>query len=73
MGERNQENVKQESLEDIFDPVIGEMTEQELGDIAPLSSDKLLLAEKRRRAEQRLEERRMRDELGCYDMDFDDF
>ena len=73
MGERNQENIKQESLEDIFEPIIGEMTEQELADIGPVSSDKLRLAEKRRRAEQRLEERRMRDELGCYDLDFDDF
>ena len=72
MGEGNQEAVKQDNLEDMFEPHMGEITEQELADMAPVSSEKLRLAEKRRRAEQRLEERRLRDELGCYDMDFDD-
>ena len=36
-------------------------------------SEKQRLAAKRRRAEQRLEERRLRDELGDYDLHLDDF
>lgn len=72
MGERNQEAAKQEKLEELFEPLIGEMAEQELAEMAPISSEKLRIAEKRRRAEQRLEEKRLRDELGCYDIDFED-
>ena len=35
-------------------------------------SEKQQLAEKRRRAELRMEERRLRDEIGYYDLSFDD-
>ena len=73
MGERNQEPTTPEPVEDIFEPVLGEMSEEELEDMAPISNNKRLLAEKRRRAEQRLEEKRLRDELGYYDLELDDF
>ena len=72
MGERNQEPATTETLDDIFEPGLGELSEEELRDLVPISSDKQRLAEKRRRAEQRLEERRLRDELGDYDLELDD-
>jgi hypothetical protein len=71
MGERSQETASSESLDDLFDPIIGELTEEEISQVAPVSSEKQRLAEKRRRAEQRLEERRLRDELGYYDLELD--
>jgi hypothetical protein len=73
MGARNQEQTPSEPLEDIFEPALGELSDEEFADLAPLSSQKQRLAEKRRRAEQRLEERRLRDELGYYDLELDDF
>ena len=73
MGERNQETASSEPLDDLFEPVIGELSEEELRDVAPVSSEKQRLAEKRRRAEQRLEEKRLRDELGYYDLELDDY
>lgn len=73
MGERNQEPVTSEPLEDIFEPALGEMSDEEFAELAPVSSEKQRLAEKRRRAEQRLEEKRLRDELGYYDLELDDF
>ena len=73
MGERNQESAAPEALEDIFEPSLGDMSDEDFEEIAPVSSQKRLLAEKRRRAEQRLEERRLRDELGYYDLELDDF
>lgn len=73
MGERNQEPAQPEPLEDIFEPALGEMSDEEFEELAPASSGKHRLAEKRRRAEQRLEEKRLRDELGYYDLDLDDF
>jgi hypothetical protein len=39
--------------------------------IAPLSSDKQQLVQRRRLAEQQLEEKRLRDELGDYDLQMD--
>ena len=73
MGERNQEPAKTEPLEDLFEPNIGELSEEEFQELVPLSSEKQRLAEKRRRAEQRLEEKRLREELGDYDLELDDF
>ena len=72
MGERNQEPATTETLDDIFEPGLGELSEEELRELLPISSDKQRLAEKRRRAEQRLEEKRLRDELGDYDLELDD-
>ena len=72
MGERNKEPATTETLDDIFEPGLGELSEEELRELLPISSDKQRLAEKRRRAEQRLEERRLRDELGDYDLELDD-
>ena len=73
MGERNQEPATSETLEDIFEPVIGDLLDEEFQGLAPASSEKQRLAQKRRRAEQRLEEKRLRDELGYYDLELDDF
>ena len=73
MGERNQEPVTTEVLDDIFEPGLGELSEQDLHELASISSTRQCLAEKRRRAERRLEEIRLRDELGDYDLELDDF
>jgi len=73
MGERNQEPATTETLDDIFEPGLGELSEEELRELVPMSSEKQRLAEKRRRAEQRLEEKRLRDELGDYDLELDDY
>ena len=73
MGERNQEPATTEVIDDIFEPGLGELTEQDLRELTSIPSVKQCLAEKRRRAEQRLEEKRLRDELGDYDLELDDF
>ena len=72
MGEQNQETAAPEALEDLFEPLIGDMAEDGLSELVPLSSEKQLLVQKRRLAEQRLEEKRLRDELGDYDLHLDD-
>ncbi|MFK8048515.1 MAG: PA3496 family putative envelope integrity protein [Halioglobus sp.] len=71
MGERNQEPASAEPLEDVFEPALGELIDEEFEELMPVSSEKQCLADKRRRAEKRLEEKRLRDEIGCYDLDFD--
>ena len=71
MGERNQEPSAAETLDDLFEPAIGDISEDMLKDLVPLSSEKQRLVQKRRLAEQRLEEKRLRDELGDYDLQLD--
>ena len=71
MGERNQEPITAELLDDVFEPAFGELIDEEFEKLMPVSSEKQCLADKRRRAEHRLEEKRLRDEIGYYDLDFD--
>ena len=72
MGDHNQESAP-ESVEELFEPVIGEFSEEAYEGLSTVSSEKQRLAEKRRRVEQRLEEARLREELGDYDLEFDDY
>jgi len=72
MGERTQEPVNNEQLDDVFEPMLDDLTDDEFEELTPLASSKKPLAEKRRKAELRLEEKRLRDELGFYDLEFDD-
>jgi hypothetical protein len=73
MDEQNQEPVTPESLDDIFEPSLGELIDEEFDEVVAVSHKTQCLAERRRRAEQRLEDRRLRDEIGYYDIDLDDF
>lgn len=72
MGERKQEPSTSDSIEDLFEPGIGDVSEEMLEELVPLSTEKQRLVEKRRLAEQRLEERRLREELGDYELHLDD-
>ncbi len=73
MGERSQESSSSDSLDDMFEPIFSDMSEDDIDPLPTASTDKQRLAEKRRRAEQRLEERRLREELGYYDLELGDF
>jgi len=72
MGERNQETTA-DPLDDLFEPALGDLSEELMQDMEPLSTEKQRLVAKRRLAEQRLEEKRLREELGDYDLELDDF
>ena len=52
--------------------MLDDLADDEFEELTPLASSKKRLAEKRRKAELRLEEKRLRDELGFYDLEFDD-
>ncbi len=73
MGEQSQEHVSADPLDDVFEPGITDLVDEDLVELLPPSSLRQSLTEKRRRAEQRLEQRRLRDELGDYDLELDDF
>ena len=72
MGERDRTVVAEDSAEELFEPGLGELSEEDFGslDFAEAVTEKALKAAKRRRAEERLEMLRLREELGDYDLDF---
>ena len=74
MGERDRSVVTEDSAEDMFEPGLGELSEDDFEslDFAEAVTEKALKAAKRRRAEARLEILRLREELGDYDFDFGD-
>jgi hypothetical protein len=73
MSEANREPTLQEPLEDLFEPSAADFSEEIMQDMTPLSSEKQRLVQRRRMAEQRLEDKRLRDELGDYDLELDDY
>jgi hypothetical protein len=47
MGERNQEPVTAEPLDDMFEPALGELIDEEFEELIPVSSERRCLADKR--------------------------
>ena len=72
MGDHTQESTL-DGDEDLFEPVIGDFSDEAYEGLSAMPSEKQRLADKRRRAERRLEELRLREELGDYDLEFDDY
>jgi len=72
MGERDTTVATEGPSEELFDPALGALEDDdfEAMDFAEAVTEKALKAEKRRRAEERLEMLRLREELGDYDLDF---
>lgn len=73
MTERRQDTAGNDGLDDIFEPALIDMADDDFDEVGSVSTEKQRLAAKRRRAEQRLEQRRLREELGYYDLELDDF
>ncbi len=72
MGERDKTVFADDPAEDVFEPDLGELNDEqfEAVDFAESVTEKALKAAKRRRAEERLEVLKLREELGEYDLDF---
>ena len=72
MGERDKTVFADDPAEDVFEPDHGELNDEqfEAVDFAESVTEKALKAAKRRRAEERLEVLKLREELGEYDLDF---
>ena len=72
MGERDRTVVADDSTDDVFEPDLSELSDEQFEsiDFAESVTEKALKAAKRRRAEERLEVLRLREELGEYDLDF---
>ena len=72
MGEREQA-ADLDGNEDGFEPIAGDYDGDDFEPLEAFSSQKQRLAAMRRRAERRLEEKRLREELGDYDLELDDY
>ena len=74
MSERTQTRDNDDGDDELYDSMLSDFGDEEFEDLdGPVAlNEKVSLAAKRRRAEQRLEALRLREELGDYDFDFDD-
>ena len=72
MGQDNKEPGLSESVDEFFEPMLGDGIEETYDDDAPLGGSKTRIAALRRRAEERLEEKRMQQELDYIDLDWDE-
>lgn len=72
MGERETAVANEGPTDELFDPALGELEGEDFDAMgfAEAVTEMALKAEKRRRAEERLEMLRLREELGDYDLDF---
>ena len=74
MQGRDQDSSELSLTDDVVDSIVSDIDEAALDEIeknTPTLSDSARLAEKRRRAEDILERRRLREELGDDDFNFD--
>ena len=72
MGQPKSEPSASEGIDDFFEPMLSETIEEDLDDGSVHLPGKSRLAELRRRAEQRMEDKRMREELDYLDLDWKD-
>jgi len=72
MGEREQA-AGLDGNDDGFESLVGDCDNDDFEPLEAFSSQKQRLAAMRRRAERRLEEKRLREELGDYDLVLDDY
>jgi len=72
MGEREQA-ASLDGNDDGIEPLVGDYDNDAFEPPEAFSSQKQRLAAMRRRAERRLEEKRLREELGDYDLVLDDY
>ncbi len=73
MGEKKSNAVTEEAADNFFEAT-GELSDEHLDslDFSEAVTEKALKAATRRRAEERLEVFRLREELGDYDLEFDE-
>jgi hypothetical protein len=72
MGQRNSEPSVSDSIDEFFDPILSDAIDEVDEAEEPRARGKHHLAALRRRAEEKLEERRMREELGYIDLDWEE-
>jgi len=72
MGQRNTESSISDSIDEFFEPMLGDAIDDLEDDDTPVTPGKSRLAELRRRAELRLEAKRMREELDYLELDWED-
>jgi hypothetical protein len=72
MGQRNSESSISDSIDEFFEPMLGDAIDDMEDEDAPVTPSRSRLAELRRRAELRLEAKRMREELDYLELDWED-
>ena len=69
MGRQDSESSAAEDIDEFFEPVLGDNFEEVYDSVSPSSPKQQRLADMRRRAEERLEKKRLQEELGYFDLE----
>jgi hypothetical protein len=72
MGQRTIDLNFSDSIDEFFEPLLSDAMDEDLDADEPQVKNQSRLAELRRRAELRLEEKRLREELNYFDLDWED-
>lgn len=72
MGQRSTEPSLSDSIDEFFEPPLSDAIDEQFDAEEPQVNGKNRLAELRRRAELRLEEKRLREELDYLDLDWEE-
>jgi len=71
MGASSQQPGVSDDIDEFFEPALADALDDELEDAPTRLDSKAHLAELRRRAELRLERKRLQEEIGYYDLDWE--
>ena len=69
MRQHTQEPTLSDSIDEFFEPGPGDSLEKDFEPVKQSLASRERLADLRRKAEDRIEEKRLKDELGYYDLD----
>ena len=72
MGRLESESTTTDSIDEFLDPPVGEDFEETYQATSKLTPAQVRYADMRRRAEQRLEKKRLQEELGYFDLEWED-
>jgi hypothetical protein len=71
MGRLETDSTTADNLDENFEPAIGESFEETYEAVSKLTPEQRRYTDMRRRAEQRLEKKRLQEELGYFDLELD--
>ena len=72
MGRQDSDSNLADDIDEFFEPAIGDNFEETYEAVTSSNAKQQRIANMRRRAEQRMEQKRLREELDYFDLDWDD-
>ncbi len=72
MGRQNSESTTNDDMDELFEPALGDNFDEVYESVTSSNPKQQRLADMRRRAEERLEKKRLQEEIGYFDLEWED-